>query len=121
DFAGQLVNTTSTSQAVTVSNDGNTTLTFHFALGGANPGQFGATTTSGCGSSALNLCMVPPMSSMGIAVTFSPTSVGTKSATLSITSNDPDPGDGTKTVTLGGAGIAPAIAANPTTLAFADV
>jgi hypothetical protein len=75
----QTVNTTSSAQTVTVSNTGNATLTVSgVSLTGADAGQFSQTNT--CSSVAAG-------GSCTISVTFTPTSTGSKSASISIAHN----------------------------------
>jgi subtilisin family serine protease len=75
----QTVNTTSSAQAITVSNTGNATLTVSgVSLGGADASHFAQ--TNNCSSVAAG-------SSCTINVTFRPTSAGSKSASVSIAHN----------------------------------
>jgi FtsP/CotA-like multicopper oxidase with cupredoxin domain len=93
-FGNQPLNTTSPAQTVTLSNTGTGVLTFTTAFGGAAPGDFAQSNT--CGGS------VAPGGSCAISVTFRPTVVGQRGATLTITTNDPS--HPTLTVTLSGNG-----------------
>ena len=83
-FGLQLVGTTSAAQTVTVSNTGvgNLVITA-ITKAGANPSQFAVT---GCTPLPFT---VPPGGSCTLSVTFHPTSVGFKSATISLTDNAP--------------------------------
>jgi len=106
-FSGA-VNTTSSAQTITVSNTGNATLTISsVSLGGTDASQYAQTNT--CSSVAAG-------SSCTISVTFTPTSSGSKSASVSIAhsaSGDPT------IVSLGGTGAAtPVVTVNPATLSF---
>ena len=79
-FASQTVGTTSTAQAVILTNTGNTALSItSLALAGTNPGDFGQ--TNNCGSS------VAAGGSCTINVTFTPTAPGTRTAAVTITDN----------------------------------
>jgi len=78
--------------SVTVSNSGNANLTVNsVATSGANAGEF----------SLFNGCtIVEPGNSCTVTVTFTPTTAGSKTATLSIKSDDPD--EATVDVSLAG-------------------
>lgn len=113
-FADQLVATTSATQAITVTNTGNANLVVTgVTVAGTNPTQFVAT----------NLCSAPvaPAGSCTINVAFAPTTVGAKSATVSIAHNaalSPLPN-----VTLTGTALAPPApiaAVSPASLAFGN-
>ena len=84
----------------TVTNEGTCTLTGDISVTGTGASQF--TCQSGCGAFSLSAGQ-----SRTVCIRFQPTSVGAKSATLHITSNDPDenPCDNT----LSGTGAAPDI------------
>ena len=86
----------SASQAFNVRNDGTTDLSVtSTSLGGANPGDFD--TSSGGGNFVLS-----PGASRDVIVSFSPISVGARSALLEIASNDPD--EAVVSVVLAGTG-----------------
>jgi hypothetical protein len=79
-FSNQAVGTTSTAQAVTLTNSGNATLTItSIAVTGTNASDFAQTNT--CGSS------VAAGANCAISVTFTPTARGNRSASLTITDN----------------------------------
>ena len=80
-FASQVLNTTSGSQTVTLTNTGNAVLNLtSIGVTGANSGDYGQTNT--CGSS------VPANNgSCTISVTFTPTATGTRTAAVTITDN----------------------------------
>jgi FtsP/CotA-like multicopper oxidase with cupredoxin domain len=88
NFGNQLVNTTSAPQSVTLTNTGGAPLVldpavnaaYGITLTGANPGDFA---TSNCPAS------LAPGASCVISLTFTPTLVGPRAATLNIGSNDP--------------------------------
>ncbi len=79
-FTSQNIGTTSTAQAVTLTNTGNGALSVsNIGLAGTNSGDFGATNT--CGSS------VAASANCSISVTFKPTATGSRSASVSIVDN----------------------------------
>jgi len=113
---GDVVVTTSSAQTFEIRNDGDEDLTVNStSLVGADASQFAI--TSGGGSFTLI-----PGASQNMDVTFTPSSLGGKSATLRISSNDPDedPFD----VALAGNGVSapvPDIASSPTSHDYGDV
>ena len=113
-FGSQPVNVSSTSQAISLSNTGSVELPItSIAKSGANPSQF--IQANDCGSS------VPVSSNCTITILFKPTSTGTKTASITVTTGG---GAGTKSVALSGAGVTNAISTfslSPTTLAFGNV
>ena len=77
-YASQNVGTTSAAQSVTLNNTGSATLlASSIVLNGANPGDFAQTNTCGGG--------VVPGGNCTISVTFTPTTTGSRSASLTIT------------------------------------
>ncbi|MBN1349535.1 choice-of-anchor D domain-containing protein [candidate division KSB1 bacterium] len=79
-------------------------------LGGANQSEFSI--QSGGGSFTL-----APAGSRNLTIRFAPTGAGSKSASLSISSNDPD--ENPLVIALSGQGVAvPVLSVNPTTLDF---
>ena len=91
-FANQQVGTTSISAVVTLSNGGSANLTISAVqVTGTNSGSFAE--TNGCGT-------VSPGASCSISVTFSPSSAGSQSATLTIQSNA-----ASSPIALGGLGV----------------
>jgi FtsP/CotA-like multicopper oxidase with cupredoxin domain len=108
-FAGQLLNTVSTGQTVTLSNLGLAPLNaIGISIAGVNPGDFAQTNT--CGPS------LAPGASCPITVTFTPAAMGTRGASLTVASSDPF--NPSLTVPLSGTGIAPIAGVTPATLAF---
>jgi hypothetical protein len=114
NFGNQLINTQSDPpRTVTVSNTGNSLLTVtEVNLAGANPTHY-----------ALNglpsfPATVNPGGNFAFQVTFRPTTVGTKIATVAIKSDDP--GRPTASVSLTGTGVAPDISVTPTLIQFAN-
>ncbi len=108
DF-GQQVVATSQEQTVTVTDTGSTSLTVD---GATATGDFTADAT------ACTAEPVPPGQACTITVTFTPSTTGPRSGTLTITSNaavSPD------TVALTGTGVAPVLTVTPGSLAFGTV
>jgi YVTN family beta-propeller protein len=92
-FAGQSVNTTSASQAVTLSNTGTAALTISNITTTSNFSQ-----TNNCASS------VAAGASCAINVTFTPTAAGSLTGTLTIADNSNGTMGSTQTVSLSGTG-----------------
>jgi len=118
-FGGQVYNTTSPAQAVTLSNTGNATLTGIVAtLTGTNPGDFAILNngTNACGST------LAAGSSCSIWIAFTPVDAGNLQATLSVADNaSPSP----QTVSLTGtydyfySNVGTALAAQPVSVYIA--
>ena len=107
-FAGQNLGVTSAVQSVTLTNPGTATLTItSIAATGANAGDFAVTNT--CGSS------VAVNGSCSISVTFTPSAIGSRAASVTVTDNA---GGSPQTVSLSGTGSAPAASLAPTSLTF---
>lgn len=108
-FTSQTMATTSAAQSVTLSNNGQTPLTVSsITLSGSNAGDFAQTNTCGNPVAAGGNCT--------INVTFTPTTAGTRSASVVVVSNG-----GNGNVTLTGTGIAPNtpfVTLSPTSLNF---
>jgi hypothetical protein len=103
-FAQQQIGTTSASQSVTLTNSGGVPLTLIAAS--ISPGDFSVVNACGNSLAAHATCAVN--------VTFSPTAIGTRTATLTITDQFRY-----QTVTLNGVGIAgPGVSLTPTSLTF---
>jgi hypothetical protein len=97
-FANQAVSTTSSGQTITLSNTGLASLTItSVSSAGTNAGDF--LKTNACGATLV------PGAKCAISVSFRPTDIGTRTAALSIASNDPV--NPTLSVALSGTGIAP--------------
>ena len=110
-FGNQMINTTSAAQGVTLSNTGTAALTITgITIAGTNPGDFARTTTCGASLAAGANC--------AINVTFRPTVVGARAATVSVASNDPV--NPTLTVALSGTGTRPIAGVSPLSLAFGN-
>jgi len=109
-FDFQYLNTASNAQTITLLSVGGKPLPItSIALGGTNPLQF--VQTNDCGAS------LAPGVSCTIQVSFKPTTVGAKVATLSVTAGD---GAGVKTVSLSGTGTGARYTASATSLAFGN-
>lgn len=111
DFGSVIVGNTS-NRSCTVSNTGTGDLSVDsISITGSDASMFSQTNT--CST-------VSPGGSCEISLTFAPISVGPKSATLGIASNDPN--NPTVEVTLTGIGVGlPDIAVSPSSLAFGSV
>lgn len=106
---GDLLVGTSTSESITITNDGNADLHISNMIVSGN----NSFSVSGCTQAIL------PGTSCSATVTFTPVVTGVVSATLTIVSDDPD--EGSMTVGLTGKGIAPDITLSATSLAFGDL
>jgi hypothetical protein len=104
---------TSSAQMLTLSNTGNAALTISgITIGGANPSDFAETNTCGESLAAGATCT--------ISVTFTPGSVASFAATVSVADNATG---SPQTATLNGSGTAPAVpvaALSPSTLSFGN-
>jgi hypothetical protein len=109
-FGPQAVGTTSSAQKIVLKNGESSALTIHNIFGGgADPGDFRQTNNCGSGLAAGASCT--------INVTFAPTAIGTRSATLSVSdsaTNSP------QTVVLSGTGSAP-VTLSSTSVSFGAV
>ena len=103
-FAQQQIGTTSAAQTITLTNSGGVPLTLIAAS--VSPGDFSVVNSCGNSLAANSTC--------AFHVTFSPTAVGTRTATLTITDQFHY-----QTVTLTGTGIAgPGVSLTPVSLSF---
>jgi hypothetical protein len=110
-FGDQLTGTASAGQVATLSNTGNTSLVIHsIAFTGANPGDFGRTTT--CGPS------LPAGATCTLAITFAPTATGTRSAALEVSTNSVKTPK--STVAVSGTGTAPIVTLSLPSLNFGN-
>ncbi len=108
-FGSQPVNTTSTAQTVTLYNIGVTTLTINsIGITGTNAADFAQTSACGASLAAGANCT--------ISVTFSPAAMGARTASVSVSSNDP--AHPTLTVSLSGTGAMPVAGVAPAALTF---
>jgi len=102
------VGTTSSAQAVTLTNTQSTALTLtSIAFTGANSGDFAQ--TNNCGTS------VAAGANCTINVAFTPAALGTRSATLTVTD---DATNSPQTASLSGTGVPPAVSVSPISLSF---
>jgi hypothetical protein len=113
-FSNQMVGTTSPAQPVTLSNNGNANLTISsIAIAGSVTGDFAVTAT---GTTCSTSAALAEGTSCTINVTFTPTIVGSESASLSV--SDSAAGN-PQTVALSGTGVLlPAPNVSPTSLSF---
>jgi len=113
-FASQTVGTTSAPKTLTLSNAGSGLATVNgLTMGGANPGDFARSGTCSLGTS------LGAGASCTIALAFTPSATGTRSATLTVSTD----AGAVPVVTLSGTGAAavpPALSAGPLALAYAD-
>ncbi|PYV35143.1 MAG: hypothetical protein DMG22_03330, partial [Acidobacteria bacterium] len=108
DFGSLQVGTTSSAQAVTLTNTQSTALTLtSIAFTGANSGDFAQ--TNNCGTS------VAAGANCTINVAFTPAALGTRSATLTVTD---DATNSPQTASLSGTGVPPAVSVSPISLSF---
>jgi hypothetical protein len=118
-FATRVTATTSAAQTVTLSNTGNAPLAIaSIAFAGTNPGDY-ARSGGSCPTAAGSLAAG---ASCTVAVTFTPTAVGARPATLRVTDDSANTAGSTQNVTLNGTGRAPApvIAVTPSPVAFGN-
>ena len=95
-FGNEIVNNTTVAQTITLSNTGSAVLDISgITMSGTNPGDFAETTTCGATLAASASCM--------ISVTFTPSSIASFAATVSVADNA---AGSPQTVMLSGAGIA---------------
>jgi len=106
-FGNQTVGIPSTSQSVTLTNNGNIPMTLATKIVGTNAGAFSQTNTCGSSVAAGGNCT--------ISITFKPTSAGSRTAALSITDNAPN---SPQSISLGGVGVTPKTKLAPASLTF---
>jgi hypothetical protein len=107
-FGSQTINTTSAARTVTLTNTGTGTMTISStSLTGTNASNFMRTTTCGSTLAAGARCT--------FSVTFKPTAVGSRTATLSISDNATG---SPHTVALSGTGTGPVASLSPTSISF---
>jgi hypothetical protein len=112
-FPNQFLNSTSAPQAVTLHNAGAAILNLlTVALAGANSGDFAIAS----GTTCTNGASVAPNASCVIQLTFTPTGLGTRSATVGITDNA---ADSPETISLSGTTTpTPLVSVTPTSITF---
>jgi len=114
-FGSQALQSSASAQAIVLSNSGSASLIITgIALGGANPGDFSITTTCNGSVAAGAVC--------SINVTFAPTALGARTATLTVSDNAGNISSSTQLVFLAGNGVpaVPTISLSPTSLAFGN-
>jgi hypothetical protein len=110
-FNSQNLGTTSTAQTFTLNNTGNAALSITgIAFTGTNPGDFGQTNT--CGSS------VAAGGSCTFTVTFTPTAIGSRAASLKITDNSNNVAGSQQSVSLTGTGTSPVVSLSAASIPF---
>ena len=113
-FATQAEGTTSAAQNINLTNNGAGTLTISsIAVTGTNLSDF--VQTNNCGSS------VAAGFSCNIAVTFSPTGIGSRTASVTVTDNASGSPHSVSLTGTGKAGALPAVTLSPTSLKFANI
>jgi len=101
-FPSQVVSTTSTQMVINVSSTGTAPLLISsIAVTGTNPGDFVETTTCPIGGAGL----APGAPPCGIFVSFAPTDLGARTASVAITDNQNNITGSTQSVTLSGTGV----------------
>ena len=111
-FSAQTIGTTSAPQTVTLSNTGGSAVSVSsISITGADAGDFHQTNNCGASLTAQSKCT--------ISVTFSPTSSGSRTASLTIADSDPS---SPQSITLTGTGVSsttgPVASTSPTKLTF---
>ncbi len=113
DFGAVRPSATAGPKTVTITNSGTAPLTVQaITLGGTNPGDFALTTLPSLPAT------LAPKDSQTFAATFTPTVIGARSATVTITSDAPD---SPAIVQLQGNGASPVVSVVPTALDFGPV
>jgi hypothetical protein len=111
-FGNQLVGTTSAPKSVTLTNTGSAALAIStVTLAGAHTGDY--TMGENCSGATL-----APAATCTIGVTFSPTAIGSRTATITITDNDNNVVGATQTISLDGTGVTPVVSLSATSLTF---
>ncbi len=101
-FGGQIVNTTSSAQTITLSNTGNASLTISaIGVSGPNAGDFAIATS---GTTCSTSTAVAAGSNCTVAVTFTPAASGSRAATLIFTDNNNNASGSVQNVPLEGTG-----------------
>lgn len=107
-FVTRQLNTTSGTQVITVKNSGNATLTIaSITLAGADPGDFAETNTC--------LATLAVNATCTVSVTFTPTVVGARTASVIITDNALDTPE---TIALQGVGAIDTVSLSPASLTY---
>jgi len=110
DFGTASLGAKSAAQAITLTNSGEAPLTLAgLVLGGAAGGDFALAGTCANGAT------ITPGGACTLQLTFAPTAVGTRSGTLTVTSNA---ANGNPVVALSGSGVQYALSVNPAALSM---
>ncbi|MFB3921701.1 MAG: choice-of-anchor D domain-containing protein [Terriglobia bacterium] len=114
-FGDQIVNTTSATQTVTLTNVGGADLAItNVAIAGTNGGDFAIVGNTCAGT------FVPGSAPCTITVSFTPTAAGVRTGSIVVADNAPTAGS-QQTVPLSGNGtLPPGVGLNPTSLTFAE-
>jgi hypothetical protein len=108
-FGNQRVGTNTSQQPVTVTNNRTGSINLDVSKSGPDPADFIIQAASSCDTSSSGT--LGGGSSCNIQVVFSPNAVGTRQATLTVAG---------QAVDLTGTGVAPAVAVNPSSIAFGN-
>jgi Abnormal spindle-like microcephaly-assoc'd, ASPM-SPD-2-Hydin len=104
-------------QTVTLTNTGNATLNItSVVLGGTNSGDFAQVTPSS-GTDCRTVGSWAASASCNVAATFTPTVLGSRTATIKVTDNATP---ATQVINLSGNGTQPGVTLNPTTIPFGN-
>jgi len=109
NFGSEVVNTTSSPIAVTLTNQGESPLAISSIVASGDYAQ-----TNNCGNS------LGSEASCTIIITFTPTVVGTRSGSVTITDNNGGSSGSQQTIALTGIGIAPIVNLSSTNLSFGN-
>jgi len=111
-FGNQLLDTTSAAQTETVTNTGTANLTISaVTVGGTNASDFAKSADTCTGAT------VTPSSTCTVSVTFTPSAMGSRSASLNFADNA---SNSPQTVTLSGTGTAPVVSLSAPSLSFGN-
>ncbi len=123
DFGNVHIGTPSVFNSLVLQNTGGANLTYAIVKSGTNAGDY-VLGTPACVPGPCVAGTLAPNQTATYAITFTPSGQLARSATLTITSNDPDAADASIAFTLGGTGTQATLAptpANASTLAFGGV
>ncbi|HLW99473.1 MAG TPA: choice-of-anchor D domain-containing protein, partial [Candidatus Acidoferrales bacterium] len=116
-FPNENTGVSSPQQSVTLTNNGNASLTISSVLlGGANPGSFVQVTPS-VGTDCRTVGTVIAGSSCVVAATFTPAATGSLTATITLTDNATPT---SQVINLSGTGTQPGVSLNPATIPFGN-
>lgn len=123
NFGNQLVDTPSPQMFVAVSNTGQVALTIATIVpGGANPGDFTqpAPNTTPPGPPCVNGIVLQPNGICALTFQFTPSAVGARSATITLTDDSPVAGT-MQVITLNGTGTSPGVTLSANQINFGGV